>query len=206
MQALAGLIALQGTLAPLVVRSEQLDARRDRRPRVPEPPAQTPDIPDQVADRIQHAQRLADLAAIKPNDRRTLYLIGLGYRYTEIMHITGASYTAVNRHSPKDGARSASSSTSARDPPCPTSRSRTRHATAAVNTRRATSLDRERPSALHAVASEQAQSPPAGNEQACCSGHETAALKVAVRARLYGRPTGTGAFSENAVGQAVCGR
>jgi DNA-directed RNA polymerase specialized sigma24 family protein len=42
-------------------------------------------------------QRLADLGAIKPQDRRTLYLIGLGYRYTEIMEITGASYTAVNR-------------------------------------------------------------------------------------------------------------
>src|SRR5215207_5642362 len=33
------------------------------------------------------------------------------------------------------------------------------------------------------------------------SGHETAALKVAVRARPYGRPTGTGAFTENAVGR-----
>jgi DNA-directed RNA polymerase specialized sigma24 family protein len=63
----------------------------------PEPPAETRDIPDQVADRIQHVQRLADLGAIKPQDRRTLYLIGLGYRYTEIMEITGASYTAVNR-------------------------------------------------------------------------------------------------------------
>jgi DNA-directed RNA polymerase specialized sigma24 family protein len=63
----------------------------------PDPPADTRDIPDQVADRIQHTQRLADLAAIKPNDRRTLYLRGLGYRYTEIMQITGASYTAVNR-------------------------------------------------------------------------------------------------------------
>jgi DNA-directed RNA polymerase specialized sigma24 family protein len=63
----------------------------------PEPPADAPDIPDQVADRIQRAQRLAFLAAIKPHDRRTLYLKGLGYRYTEIMEITGASYTAVNR-------------------------------------------------------------------------------------------------------------
>jgi DNA-directed RNA polymerase specialized sigma24 family protein len=63
----------------------------------PEPPAETPDIPDRVADRMQHANRLADLAAIKPNDRRTLYLLGLGYRYREIMQLTGASYTAVNR-------------------------------------------------------------------------------------------------------------
>jgi DNA-directed RNA polymerase specialized sigma24 family protein len=63
----------------------------------PDPPADTRDIPDQVADRIQHVQRLADLTAITPHDRRTLYLIGLGYRYAEIMEITGASYTAVNR-------------------------------------------------------------------------------------------------------------
>jgi DNA-directed RNA polymerase specialized sigma24 family protein len=63
----------------------------------PEPPADIRDVPEQVADRIQHAQRLADLATIKPNDRRTLYLKGLGYRYTEIMQITGASYTSVNR-------------------------------------------------------------------------------------------------------------
>lgn len=63
----------------------------------PDPPADARDIPDQVADRIQHVKRLADLAAIKPNDRRTLYLMGLGYRYNEIMEITGASYTAVNR-------------------------------------------------------------------------------------------------------------
>jgi DNA-directed RNA polymerase specialized sigma24 family protein len=63
----------------------------------PDPPADTVDVPDQVAERIQHLQRLTDLAAIKPNDRRTLYLIGLGYRYSEIMQITGASYTAVNR-------------------------------------------------------------------------------------------------------------
>ena len=44
-----------------------------------------------------HAQRLADLATIKPHERQALYLKGLGYRYREIMQITGASYTAVNR-------------------------------------------------------------------------------------------------------------
>ena len=63
----------------------------------PDPPADTRDIPDQVADRIQHVQRLSDLTAIKPHDRRALYLMGLGYRYAEIMELTGASYTAVNR-------------------------------------------------------------------------------------------------------------
>src|SRR5215204_1928154 len=35
------------------------------------------------------------------------------------------------------------------------------------------------------------------------SGHETAQLRVAVRAWPYGRSTGTGAFTENVVGQAV---
>ncbi len=43
-------------------------------------------------------------------------------------------------------------------------------------------------------------------DDARTSGHETALLKVAVRARPYGRSTGTGAFAENVVGQAVCGR
>jgi DNA-directed RNA polymerase specialized sigma24 family protein len=63
----------------------------------PEPAADIRDLADQVAARIRHAQRLADLATIKPNDRQALYLKGLGYRYREIMQITGASYTAVNR-------------------------------------------------------------------------------------------------------------
>jgi DNA-directed RNA polymerase specialized sigma24 family protein len=63
----------------------------------PEPAADIRTIPDQVVARMQHAQRIADLATIKPNDRRALYLKALGYRYREIMQITGASYTAVNR-------------------------------------------------------------------------------------------------------------
>jgi DNA-directed RNA polymerase specialized sigma24 family protein len=63
----------------------------------PEPPADARDVAEQVVARIQHAQRLHDLATIKPNDRRALYLQGLGYRYREIMELTGASYTAVNR-------------------------------------------------------------------------------------------------------------
>jgi DNA-directed RNA polymerase specialized sigma24 family protein len=54
----------------------------------PDPPADARDIPDQVADRIQHVQRLADLTAIKPHDRRTLYLMGLGYRYAEIAKLS----------------------------------------------------------------------------------------------------------------------
>jgi DNA-directed RNA polymerase specialized sigma24 family protein len=62
---------------------------------LPEPAADTRDVADQVADRIQHNHRLEDLATIKPNDRRALYLQGLGYTYHEIMQITGATYTAV---------------------------------------------------------------------------------------------------------------
>jgi DNA-directed RNA polymerase specialized sigma24 family protein len=54
----------------------------------PEPPDDAPDIPDQVAERIQHVHRFADLAEIKPTDRRTLYLIGLGYRYREICQLS----------------------------------------------------------------------------------------------------------------------
>ena len=63
----------------------------------PSRPPTARDIADQVAERIQHAQRRQDLATIKPHDRQALYLKGLGYRYREIMQITGASYTAVNR-------------------------------------------------------------------------------------------------------------
>jgi DNA-directed RNA polymerase specialized sigma24 family protein len=54
----------------------------------PEPPADTRDVAEQVAARIQHAQRLADLATIKPNDRRALYLGALGYRYREIAKLS----------------------------------------------------------------------------------------------------------------------
>jgi DNA-directed RNA polymerase specialized sigma24 family protein len=63
----------------------------------PDPPADARDVPDRIADRIKHADRLQDLATIKPHDRQALYLKGLGYRYHEIMQITGATYTAVNR-------------------------------------------------------------------------------------------------------------
>jgi hypothetical protein len=37
------------------------------------------------------------MRALKPRQREALYLKGLGYRYTEIMRLTGATYTAVNR-------------------------------------------------------------------------------------------------------------
>ncbi len=53
--------------------------------------------PTKSLPRIQHTQRLNDLETIKPSRRRALYRKGLGYRYQEIMQITGATYTAVNR-------------------------------------------------------------------------------------------------------------
>jgi len=62
---------------------------------LPEPIADSRDIAEQVADRIQNHQRLADLAAIKPQERQALYLGGLGYTYHQIMALTGATYTAV---------------------------------------------------------------------------------------------------------------
>jgi DNA-directed RNA polymerase specialized sigma24 family protein len=37
------------------------------------------------------------MRALKPSEREALYLKGLGYSYREIMQLTGASYTAVNR-------------------------------------------------------------------------------------------------------------
>jgi DNA-directed RNA polymerase specialized sigma24 family protein len=54
----------------------------------PEPAADTRDVSDQVAARIHHAQRLADLATIKPHELQALYLKGLGYRYREIMRLS----------------------------------------------------------------------------------------------------------------------
>jgi hypothetical protein len=65
---------------------------------LPEPPADTRDIADLVADRLEHADRRKDLRAVKLRDRRALFLKGLGYSYREIQTLTGgATYTAVNR-------------------------------------------------------------------------------------------------------------
>ena len=48
-------------------------------------------------DHIEHLERLQALQVLKPAEREALYLKGLGYSYDEIMRLTGASYTAVNR-------------------------------------------------------------------------------------------------------------
>jgi DNA-directed RNA polymerase specialized sigma24 family protein len=47
--------------------------------------------------RIEHAQRKEAIQSLKPRECEALYLKGLGYSYQEIMRLTGASYTAVNR-------------------------------------------------------------------------------------------------------------
>jgi len=36
------------------------------------------------------------MRALKPSERKALYLKGLGYSYREMMRLTGATYTAVN--------------------------------------------------------------------------------------------------------------
>jgi RNA polymerase sigma factor (sigma-70 family) len=64
---------------------------------LPEPAADSRDVDEQVAGHIETGQRREDLRQIKPEDRRALYLKGMGYSYAEIMTLTGATYTAVNR-------------------------------------------------------------------------------------------------------------
>ena len=55
--------------------------------------------------RLEHAERVADLAALKPAERTALYLKALGYRYREIASVTDASYTSVNRRLTEGRAR-----------------------------------------------------------------------------------------------------
>jgi RNA polymerase sigma factor (sigma-70 family) len=64
---------------------------------LPEPIADGRDVDDQVAARIQLAERRDDIRQLKPQERRALFLKGMGYSYAEIMTLTGATYTAVNR-------------------------------------------------------------------------------------------------------------
>jgi DNA-directed RNA polymerase specialized sigma24 family protein len=64
---------------------------------LPEPPADTRDIADQVIARIELRDRMTAMQALKPRQREALYLKGVGYSYDEIMQITDAAYTAVNR-------------------------------------------------------------------------------------------------------------
>jgi len=64
---------------------------------LPEPSADTRDVDDQVIARIELHHRVTAMQALKPREREALCLKGLGYSYQEIMQITDATYTAVNR-------------------------------------------------------------------------------------------------------------
>jgi DNA-directed RNA polymerase specialized sigma24 family protein len=52
---------------------------------------------DLALDRIEHHARVQAIRALKPRECDARYLKGLGYSYSEIMRLTGATYTAVNR-------------------------------------------------------------------------------------------------------------
>jgi DNA-directed RNA polymerase specialized sigma24 family protein len=72
---------------------------------LPEPPADAIDAADRAVARDRHAQRVDDLARLKPRERQALYLKALGYRYQEIAALTDSTYTAVNRRITEGRAR-----------------------------------------------------------------------------------------------------
>ena len=55
------------------------------------------EVEEVAAAHLVPAERVADLAALKPAERTALYPQALGYRYREIGAVTDASYTAANR-------------------------------------------------------------------------------------------------------------
>jgi len=62
-----------------------------------EPVAQARDVDARVIALDEHRERVADLLALKPRERRELYLQAAGYSYRDIARMTASSYTAVNR-------------------------------------------------------------------------------------------------------------
>ncbi len=62
-------------------------------------------VEELAAAHLEHAERVGDLAVLKPAERTALYLQALGYRYREIAALTDASYTAVNRRLTEGRAR-----------------------------------------------------------------------------------------------------
>lgn len=73
---------------------------------LPEPAATTNwSVDELAAAHLEHAERVTDIAALKPAERTALYLQALGYRYREIGTATGATYTAVNRRITEGRAR-----------------------------------------------------------------------------------------------------
>jgi DNA-directed RNA polymerase specialized sigma24 family protein len=63
----------------------------------PEPMAESEDIIDVVADRVEHATIRKVLGELHWRERRELLLYAYGLSYEEIAAVTGTSYTAVNR-------------------------------------------------------------------------------------------------------------
>jgi RNA polymerase sigma-70 factor (ECF subfamily) len=63
-------------------------------------PAPTPDERTEVHEQMRRNRTL--LKILKPNERRALGLLALGFSYREIMQATGWTYTKVNR-SIRDG-------------------------------------------------------------------------------------------------------
>lgn len=64
----------------------------------PEPLAIDVDLEAQAIDRSEHEARVDALEHLKSVEARDLYLLAVGYSYAEIAELTGASYSAVNRH------------------------------------------------------------------------------------------------------------
>jgi DNA-directed RNA polymerase specialized sigma24 family protein len=86
----------------VAIRRAWLLARRQRREQPggglngadddrPEPMAQTDDIIDVVADRIEHATFRETLGELHWRERRELLLLASGFSYAEIMQITGTT-------------------------------------------------------------------------------------------------------------------
>jgi len=72
--------------------------REDEHGHLPEPTdAEHRGTDAKALDHIEHLERLQAMQVLKPAEREALYLKGIGYSYDEIMRLTGASYTAVNR-------------------------------------------------------------------------------------------------------------
>jgi DNA-directed RNA polymerase specialized sigma24 family protein len=69
-------------------------------------PADTdaPGADERALERIEHTERVQAFRMLKPREREALYLRALGHSYSEIMQLTGASYTAVNRRITEGGA------------------------------------------------------------------------------------------------------
>ncbi|GEM_PF-2332506 len=63
----------------------------------PEPAALDADPLDRALAAELHRARVQTLAVLKPHELQALGLQALGYRYQEIVALTGSSYTAVNR-------------------------------------------------------------------------------------------------------------